>query len=307
MQVLLLIIMSFPFVSVCTPTFNRRPFVSMMLECFLHQTYPRHRMEWIIVDDGTDSIEDLILAANIPEIKYVRLKERVPLGKKRNVMHQHVTGDFVVYMDDDDYYPPQRVAHAVETLQKNPWAMCAGSSVLHIYFKHLDQILEFGPYGKYHATAGTFAFRKELLKDTAYLDESALGEEKAFLKNYTVPLVQLDPFKTILVFSHPHNTYDKKKLLVDRSKTIVKDTKLTLSAFSLSPSLIHFFTDRMHVLLAGYAPGDPIFKPDVQAASNNPTFSIKIKDKTLSGQQIVDHLNHQQKLIDLLMMRVKHS
>jgi glycosyltransferase involved in cell wall biosynthesis len=293
-----------PFVSVCTPTFNRRPFIPTMLECFRHQTYPRDRMEWIIVDDGTDCVQDLILAANIAEINYVRLTERVPLGKKRNIMHQHVQGDYVVYMDDDDYYPPERVAHAVEMLEKNPWALCAGSSILHIYFKHLNQILEFGPYGQYHATAGTFAFRRKLLSDTAYQDDAALGEEKVFLKNYTVPLVQLDPFKVILVFSHPHNTFDKKKLLIDRNKTIVKDTSLNFDKFAMSPFMVRFFTDRMHVDLAGYAPGDPLFKPDVQAV-NNAVFSIKMGDKTLIGPQIVDHLNQQQQFIDMLKSRIK--
>jgi len=279
-----------PFVSVCTPTFNRRPFIQTMFQCFENQTYPKERMEWIIVDDGTDSIEDLILKKKdcIPQIKYIRLTERVPLGKKRNIMHKHVKGDFVVYMDDDDYYPPERVSHAVEKLQMNPWALCAGSSVLHIYFKHLDKIMEFGPYGKYHATAGTFAFRKELLDDTAYQDDAALGEEKYFLKNYTVPLVQLDPFKVILVFSHPHNTFDKKKLLIDPTKTVVKETSLSFSEFEMKPEMVDFFTDRMHVMLASYGPGDPVFK-----------------DRILSGQKIIEHLNDQQRLIDLLKIRLK--
>ena len=293
-----------PFVTVCTPTFNRRPFIPMMLDCFRHQTYPKDRMKWVIVDDGSDCVEDLIRAAGIPQIQYVRMTERVPLGKKRNVMHQFIEGEFVVYMDDDDYYPPERVEHAIDMLLKNPWAMCAGSTVLHIYFKHLDKILEFGPYGRYHATAGTFAFRTELLKDTAYLDDSALGEEKAFLKNYTVPLVQLDPFKVILVFSHPHNTFDKKKMLIDRSKTVVKDTDFTLEDFNVPEPIVHFFTDRMHVLLAGYEPGDPVFKPDVQQATNN-NFRVQLGDKVLVNEEIVHHLNHQQRLVEMLKSRVR--
>ena len=51
---------NYPFVSICTPTFNRRPFIEMMFSCFKNQTYPKDKMEWIIVDDGTDKIEDLI-------------------------------------------------------------------------------------------------------------------------------------------------------------------------------------------------------------------------------------------------------
>ena len=70
-----------------------------------------------------------------------------------------------------------------------------------------------GPYNANHATAGTFAFRKELLEQTFYEDSAALAEEKFFLKDYTIPFVQLDPLKTILVFSHEHNTFDKRKLL----------------------------------------------------------------------------------------------
>ena len=57
-----------------------------------------------------------------------------------------------------------------------------------------------GPYGPNHATAGTFAFRVELLKKTKYNENASLAEEKEFLKDYTIPFVQLDPMKTILVF-----------------------------------------------------------------------------------------------------------
>jgi len=284
-----------PFVSVCTPTYNRRPFIPTMIKCFRHQDYPADRMEWVIVDDGTDGIEDLILAANIPQIKYVRLPKKVPLGEKRNIMHRHAVGEILVYMDDDDYYPPQRVSHAVEVLQANPRAMCAGSSILFIYFKHLNKIMQFGPYGSNHATAGTFAFRRELLADTAYDDTANLGEERAFLKNYTVPFVQLDPRKVILVFSHPHNTFDKKTLLVDPSRTIVRESPLLVTDFVDDVDILHFFFDRMHVALAAYAPG---MKPDVQ------TPRIQFGDKFLVGDEIVSQLNYQKKYIELLQQRL---
>ena len=67
-----------------------------------------------------------------------------------------------------------------------------------------------------HSTAGTFAFRKELLNITKYNEGASLAEEKEFLHNYTIPFVQLDSMKTILVFAHDHNTYDKED--VDKSK-----------------------------------------------------------------------------------------
>ena len=85
-----------PLVSVCTPTFNRRPFIPTMISCFLNQTYPKSRIEWIIVDDGTDKVRDVIEAANIPQIKYFALPDKLPLGAKRNFMHSHCTGSIIV-------------------------------------------------------------------------------------------------------------------------------------------------------------------------------------------------------------------
>ena len=73
-----------PMVSVCTPTFNRRPFIQNMFNCFINQDYPKHLIEWIIVDDGTDKIQDLVLASGIPQIRYFEVPEKMTLGAKRN-------------------------------------------------------------------------------------------------------------------------------------------------------------------------------------------------------------------------------
>jgi glycosyltransferase involved in cell wall biosynthesis len=255
-----------PLVSVCTPTFNRRPFIPIMLECFRNQNYPKDRIEWIIVDDGTDKIADLIEKANIPQIKYFSLDKKMSLGEKRNYMHKQATGSIIVYMDDDDYYPPERISHAVERLTSSPTALCAGSSEMYIYFKHISKMYQCGPYGPNHATAGTFAFKKELLAKTQYENHAALAEEKAFLKNYTIPFVQLDPMKTILVFSHEHNTFDKRELLKNPHPDVFKESPKTVDMFIKFKDEEHikkFFMKDIDKLLLKYEPGLPKMKPDV--------------------------------------------
>ena len=255
-----------PFVSVCTPTFNRRPFIQTMFECFKNQTYPKSRIEWIIVDDGTDKIQDLISASNIPQIKYFSLDMKLSLGAKRNYMHEKAKGSIIVYFDDDDYYPPERIEHAVERLTQSPKALCAGSSELYIYFKHIQQMYQCGPYGPNHATAGTFAFKRELLEKTQYESHAALAEEKAFLKDYTIPFVQLDPMKTILVFSHEQNTFDKRKLLVNPHPQYCKPSSKTVADFIRLPkeaAIEQYFMRDIDALLEKYAPGSPTMKPDV--------------------------------------------
>ena len=249
------------FISVCTPTYNRRPFINSMIKCFNHQTYPKDKIEWIIIDDGTDKIEDLV--KDHPNVKYFSYDEKMPLGKKRNLMHEKSKGDILVYMDDDDYYPPCRIQHAVDMLQQHPKALCAGSSEIYIYFKHINQMVQFGPYGPNHATAGTFAFKRELLKEHKYNDTAALAEEKAFLKDYTVPFVQLEPKKTILVFSHVHNTFDKKTLLDNRHPKFVKDSDKTVDDFVKESDLKDFYMNQIEDLLKDYEPGRPEMKPDV--------------------------------------------
>ena len=250
-----------PKVSICTPTFNRRPFIKYMIKCFEHQTFPHEAMEWIIIDDGTDKIGDLV--SHIPQVKYFSYDEKKRLGEKRNIMHDKSSGDFIVYMDDDDYYPPQRVQHSVDMLTQHKKALCAGSSEIYIYFKHVEKMVQFGPYGPNHATAGTFAFKRELLNQCRYEDTASLAEEKAFLKNYTIPFVQLEPKKTILVFSHRHNTFDKRKLLENPHPNFVRDSDKTVDDFVKEPELKEFYMNQVDNLLKDYKPGEPTMKPDV--------------------------------------------
>ncbi len=305
-----------PFVSICTPTFNRRPFISYMIKCFENQDYPKDRMEWIIVDDGTDKIGDLV--QHIPQVKYFAYTEKMLLGKKRNIMHEKTKGDIIVYMDDDDYYPPERVSHAVDTLTKNPKALCAGSSEIYIYFKHISKMYQFGPYKDSHSTAGTFAFKKRLLRMTRYDDSAALAEEKHFLKNYTIPFVQLNPLKTILVFSHAHNTFDKRRLLEDNpNPQFTKESNKTVDMFIKDPDIRDFYMNRIEDLLKPYEQGRSYMKPDVikqmveiekerkkeidkikqQQLQMMPTISFKNGDEPpqqLTLEQVVNILQQQQ-------------
>ena len=281
-----------PFVSVCTPTYNRRPFIDTMIECFNHQSYPKNKIEWIIIDDGTDKIGDLVKSH--PNVTYYEYDKKMTLGRKRNVMHKKCRGDIIVYMDDDDYYPPERIQHAVFKLLTNEQALCGGSSEMYIYFKHINQLYQFGPYGEQHATAGTFAFKRKLLKQTKYEDGACLAEEKMFLKNYTIPFVQFDSVKTILVFSHVHNTYDKKQLLENQHPNFVKPSNKSLDMFikktATSDKITQFFMKDIDLALEKYAPGEPNMKPDVL----NQILEMKTKrdneansNKSFLQQQIV--------------------
>lgn len=231
-----------PLVTVCTPTYNRRAFIPALIRCFEAQTYPRELLEWVVVDDGSDPVGDLIEA--VEGVKYYRSEERMNLGYKRNFMHRKASGEIIVYMDDDDFYPPDRVLHAVNTLRINPNTLIAGSSKMHIYFKDRNKIYQFGPYGPNHATAATFAFKRELLNLSSYDDNALVSEERHFLKGYTIPMAQLEARKTILVFAHAQNTFDKRQLLANPKAKKIRETKFSPSVFIKDEELLEFYTQQ---------------------------------------------------------------
>ena len=276
-----------PFVSLCTPTFNRRPFIPYMIKCFEHQTYPKDRIEWIIIDDGTDPIGEIV--SHIPQVKYFYYEEKMLLGKKRNLMHSKCSGDIIIYMDDDDYYPPERISHAVDMLKQNPGYLLAGSSEMHIYFDSRNAVFQCGPYKQYHSTAATFAFKKELLLETKYDDEIALSEENKFTKGYTIPLIQLDTLKSILVFSHKHNSLNKEKLLENPEQTRTIPSRFTVDDFIKDPDLKQFYMFTMNTVLENYEPGRPEHKPrlleQMKKMENEREKRIAEHNKMLEAQQ----------------------
>ena len=87
--------------------------------------------------------------------------------------------------------------------------------------------------------------------------------KKSFLKGYTIPFIQFDPLKTILVFSHEHNTFDKRTLLEGGWNKFMKKSDKTIDMFIKEPELKEFYLNQIEKLLIDYDPGKPEMKPDV--------------------------------------------
>jgi cellulose synthase/poly-beta-1,6-N-acetylglucosamine synthase-like glycosyltransferase len=206
------------------------------------QTYPKERMEWIILDDGTDSVEDFFkgLVNKIPNLRYIRLEYKQLIGAKRNILNKEAKGEILVAMDDDDYYCPDRVHHVVQKFISNPTINVAGSSEIYLYYTDIKQIYKFGPYGPNHATNGTMAWRKSYANSNIYDENVSHAEEKSFLNNYKTPILQLDPFKVMLVISHSENTYSKIKMR-EQESPFVKKTQMKLNQFIKGATLKRFY------------------------------------------------------------------
>ena len=232
-----------PFVSVLTPTYNRGRFLWALVECYKAQTYPKERMEWILLDDGTEPVGEMFLALTkgLPNIRYIREETKQLIGAKRNRLNKEAKGDILVCMDDDDYYSSERVSHAVLKFSQNPKVQLAGSSELYMYYIHHQVILKLGPYGDTHATNGTLAYRSSYAKTHQYDEEVTFAEEKSFLENYVHPMIQLDPMKVMLVMSHSDNTFNKDRFLTEENPC-VKKTSLKIRDFIKDKKLRDFYS-----------------------------------------------------------------
>ncbi|QPN67386.1 glycosyltransferase family 25 protein [Synechococcus sp. CBW1006] len=204
--------MQLPRVSLCTVTHGPAGLLPLLQQQILTQTYPHELLEWVIVDNSDDSTQ-----AFQPDphqgltIRYERLKQRLPLGQVRNLSHGFCSGEIIVVMNDTDYYPTGRVAHAVQRLSGGDGLM-AGCNQLPVLFLPERELWLAGPFGNNQATAATWAFKRELLLQTRCSDSVTSGEEKSFLKDFTLPLVLLDPDHTILCISHNNHRPDFRTL-----------------------------------------------------------------------------------------------
>jgi len=232
------------FVSVVTPTYNRRKFLPSLIECYKSQTYPKEHMEWIILDDGDDCVKSVFdeVAKSIPNIRYIHHPTKLLIGAKRNILNREAKGEIIVAMDDDDYYFPERISTAVVNFARNKEIELAGSSHIYMYYTDNKKIYSLGPYNKNHATNGTMAWRKSYANNHTYDETVTHAEERSFLDNYANPMIQLDPMKVMLVISHSENTFDKKKLR-ESNNPLMKETKFKLNNFIRSKPLRAFFAD----------------------------------------------------------------
>ena len=107
-------------VSCLMPTADRRRYVPGAIASFLAQDYePR---ELIVLDDGQDSVGDLIPADG--RVRYVRTPNGKSLGEKRNEACRLARGEILVHWDDDDWSAPWRISYQVQQLHDQRADVC---------------------------------------------------------------------------------------------------------------------------------------------------------------------------------------
>ena len=194
------------------------------------QTY-KNIVEWVITE-GSKTKEDatknkinvnkLIEEHSKSKFSYIKIvyleyssisDKNIALSDLRNFGNSRCTGDIIVCMDDDDYYPTERVQHAVESLENSPCQIAACSDI-YLYEYFMGKLYKFKGFHQNHGTNNTMAYKKEYLRNHRHQPGLIMAEEKSFTNDFTSPMVQLNSKKCIIVSSHNFNTFNKREICV---------------------------------------------------------------------------------------------
>lgn len=114
-----------PFVSIIIPIYNVAEYIEKCILSIIRQTY-LGRIECLLIDDNTPD-DSIIIALNIIEryngpitFRIIHHDMNKGLSAARNTGVRYASGDYVFFLDSDDYIYPDCIHSLVETLSKFP-------------------------------------------------------------------------------------------------------------------------------------------------------------------------------------------
>jgi glycosyltransferase involved in cell wall biosynthesis len=167
-------------ISVIIPAYNAERYIATAIKSCLSQTYAPH--EIIVVDDGsTDGTAEVAESFPSP-VRVIRLSENMGASVARNRGVQASTGDWLAFLDADDWFLPEKLELQRRCALENEQAVLVytGFRVLNLngseYDGKLPQPRELFPRLRYRCVMhlGTVALRREAFDAVGGFDP-ALG------------------------------------------------------------------------------------------------------------------------------------
>ncbi|MDQ3669761.1 MAG: glycosyltransferase, partial [Actinomycetota bacterium] len=194
-------------VSCIMPTRNRRHFVPAAIRAFLRQDY-EHR-ELLIVDDGTEPVEDLV--PDDPRMRYERVPRRMRLGAKRNLACRLAAGEVIAHWDDDDWSAPWRLTYQVTELLETGADVC-GLNNIFFFDPRTGRAWRYvhPPKGSRPWVAGgTLCYTKSFWRGHSFA-EINVGEDTRFVWDGRPKITTLQDPNFYIAMIHPRNTSPKR-------------------------------------------------------------------------------------------------
>ena len=114
-----LAVTGFPRVTVVIPVYNREKYVGIAVDSILSQTFSD--FELVVVDDGsTDRSIAEVLSYSDPRIRLVTNHTNLGVSASRNKGVQLARGEYLAFLDSDDWAYPERLAKQTAFLDSHP-------------------------------------------------------------------------------------------------------------------------------------------------------------------------------------------
>lgn len=108
-----------PLITVITPTFNRADFIEEAVNSVLAQTYGN--FELLIVDDGSTDDTKAVLAPALQDTRVQYFyQQNQGQSVARNLALAKAKGEFICFLDSDNYWPPEKLESQVRQFAENP-------------------------------------------------------------------------------------------------------------------------------------------------------------------------------------------
>ena len=105
-------------VCVIMPVYNGEDTIELALKSLLAQTYSN--WECVIVNDGsTDGTKSILDSLSDKRFNVIHLEKNVGRGAARQVCLDNAEGNYLAYLDADDFYHSQKLSKQVEFLENN--------------------------------------------------------------------------------------------------------------------------------------------------------------------------------------------
>lgn len=212
---------TFPEISVVTLIYNRKKFFDLACHSLMITDYPKDKIEWIIVDDSDDPMEqnsDTIVSvaekSNSLKIVYVPLKRKTAVSDKRNIGVQKCTNPIVLFMDDDDHYPESSIRRRVGWLKYSSCTKAVACTTIACYdlVNGISSVnvppLDI-PLGQ-RISEATLTFYKSWWETRGFEPLIKIGEGESIVTGRETDVLEIPPQQIIVAFSHGKNASSRR-------------------------------------------------------------------------------------------------
>jgi len=224
-----------PKISILTPVYDRNKWIPLMICNLEHFDYPKHLIEWCILDskDGDKDVRLLenekiaeLLQKRLGKIKlnYKYIPHKMTIAEKRTYLaKEQMSHKWFANMDSDDIYFPSYLKYSITQLRENKKQLSSSNQMLFL-FPHYDyKICAIQCQAIRQCHEACMVGTKQYLRSMFYFDKKCeKGEGASIIDGNEGAVLNLDIQHLMICVCHNNNTCSKEQF----KETNVQDAKL---------------------------------------------------------------------------------